>query len=211
MDRNVRFWMVILTFVLLAGTTFSPVASANPPEDGDWTPAANGCWYRGSFWNMPGPSFSVSSCESGDCPSHRVYYDPQYGYYEYWCPPQMGITLPPAPADTAQPMLPLVVMPAPVTAPQAQPCVPPSTVSLVVMPALVTAPQAQQCVLPSTVPFTYDTPWGTFVTFDHWARAFYRYHDRCPIEADIWDFWSTQGVVTAGLVDVCRGCVLVDP
>ena len=188
MDRNVRFWLVMFTLVLLVGTVLSPVTSANPPEGGDWTLAANGCWYRGSFWKMPGPSFDVGSCEAGGCPSHRVYYDPAFGYYEYWCPSELEVAAPPAPAtDTVQPM-PLVVVPAPVI-----------------------APPVQQCSLPPTVPFAYDTPWGTFVTFDNWTRHFYRYHDRCPVEADIWDFWSTQGVSAAGLVNVCKGCVLVDP
>jgi len=184
MTYRARFFE-ILSVIVFVGLAFAPVASAETPPGDEWMPSGNGCWYRGNFWQGTGQPFTVSGCEPGVCPSHRVYYDPQHGYFEYWCPPSPGAVMPPV-SVAPQPTPPPIVLPP-------------------------TGPQVQACTLPGTTPFNYDTPWGTFVTFDNWARAFYRYNDRCPTEADIWDFWATQGIPAACRVDVDRGCLLVDP
>lgn len=184
MTHRTRFFGMVCVIVFI-GLAIVPIAWAEPPSGDEWIPAGNGCWYRGNFWQGAEPPFTGGGCEPGICPSHRVYFDPQYGSLEYWCPPASGGVASPELAEI-RPAQPSVVQPP-------------------------TSPQVQACALPPTTPFTHETPWGTFVTFDNWARAFYRYHDRCPTEADIWDFWSTQGIPAACRVDVDRGCLLVDP
>ena len=45
---------------------------------------------------------------------------------------------------------------------------------------------------PPMLPDRYHIPWGTFGTYDNWAREFYRQHGRSPNEQDIRDFWYSQ-------------------
>jgi hypothetical protein len=35
-------------------------------------------------------------------------------------------------------------------------------------------------------------PWGTFGTYDNWARQFYKAHGRLPTDQDVADFWYSQ-------------------
>ena len=42
------------------------------------------------------------------------------------------------------------------------------------------------------IPDRYHMHWGTFGTYDNWAREFHRQHGRSPNEQDISDFWYSQ-------------------
>jgi len=172
MCHYVRQTIIVLSVTLLLGMAFTPAALAwEPSGQMSWYPGPDGCWYKGNVWWLPGSSLSPPRCEPDNCPSHGAHYDPNYGYYEYWCP-----TSRPAPQQ------PIVhrVQPVPL-----QPVVTYSQVML--LPS-----KSPACDMPQVIPFRYDMSWGTFVTYDNWASAFYRYHEHCPREQDIWDYWDSQ-------------------
>jgi len=163
--------IIVLSVTLLLAMAFTPTALAwEPSGKMNWSAGPNGCWYKGNAWWLPGSSFSPPHCEPGNC-GHGAYYDPNYGYYEYWCPaPQ------PAPQHP-------IAHPVQVT---------PSRAAVTYPQEMLSASMSPDCDMPQVIPFRYDMSWGTFVTYDNWASAFYRYHEHCPGEQDIWDYWYSQ-------------------
>lgn len=162
------FWS--LTVVLILGLVWVSGALAwGPPGSDGWYQGPDGRWYQGAPWGIP------------QYPSGYPYYWPD-GYIQYPYPPTYyyeGYYAPACPL----PAPPVYVEPSP-------PCAYPLS-----EPYYWTgsAPPAGVCYsAPPVIPDRYHVKWGTFDTYDNWARAFYREHGRCPNEQDVRDFWWSQ-------------------
>jgi hypothetical protein len=54
-------------------------------------------------------------------------------------------------------------------------------------------PLAQQVYVNPCAPnVDLRSSWGTFGSYDNWAREFYRVHGRSPNDQDVRDFWWSQ-------------------
>ena len=172
MCHQIEQLIIVLSLILLMGMAFTPAALAwEPSGNMSWSQGPDGCWYKGDSWWLPGSLASAPLCEPDNCPSHGARYDPDDGYSEYWCPvPQPTTQQPKAQRVQAVPSQPVVTYP---------------HVGL-------SASKPPECDMPRVIPFRFDMSWGTFLTYDDWASAFHRYHEHCPVEQDIWDFWDSQ-------------------
>jgi len=173
---------VMLLVVVLVGAFIAPAALAWGPAGRDgWYQGPTG-WYQGAApWGgpqnptyaggygypyYPGYAGSGPSCAPGTCSGYNTplpYQDYVYeGYYAPYC-----------------------------TVPQPYLYTQPSVAPLYQQPF---NPQGcYNCApLPSPADRCGGGSWGTFGTYDNWAREFSRMHGRNPNEQDIHDYWYSQ-------------------
>jgi hypothetical protein len=171
---------VVLTVVVLLGAFLAPAALAWGPAGRDgWYQGPNG-WYQGTMpWVGPQYSGYASGAVYPNCttyPNVGSYCAPG-GYYDYNRPSQNyvyeGYYVPLYPVP--EPHIVVQPLPAPVYPQPFQP---------------------QGCYNCAPLPTYTDRcqgGWGTFGTYENWARQFTHEHGRYPNDQDVRDFWYSQG------------------
>jgi len=166
-----------LSVLLMLGLVFASVAFAwGPPGRDGWYHGPDGGWHQGSPWGVPQypsgyPYFWPDGYTQYPYPSPYYKYE---GYYAPACPL-------PAPPVYIEPSPPVYVEPPPCAYPLSEPYTWSGPI-----------PTGMCYSAPPVIPDRYHIQWGTFGTYDNWARAFYREHGRCPNEQDVRDFWWSQ-------------------
>jgi hypothetical protein len=167
MFGSVKRIIVVLFLFLLLSAIVTPVSLAWGPAGSDgWYLGPNGQWYQGTPWSSQGYAYGSPNYYPNGYSNYSYPY-PGYNQSQY-----QGYYVPycaPGPQPYVQ------VQPAP-------PPPPPPTYQF----------EPYNPCQPPIVPDRFHMSWGTFGTYDNWARQFYREHGRSPNDQDVSDFWYSQ-------------------
>lgn len=178
--------VVALSVMLLLSSSLVTVASAWAPHSGQPRPYAQP--YQAPYYNPTYPSYQPTTpyYYPPNYQTNNYYYPPNYQGNNYYYPNNYGANACHPPnyqfyANCGQP--PVVVLRPPVYVRPVPVYVKP--VPVYVQPAPVYVNQAPPFV-------DYKNSWGTFGSYDNWARCFYDEHGRPPNSQDVNDFWYSQ-------------------
>lgn len=214
MYRYVPTAIAALAVAVLLGTLFAPIAGAQGPA---WCPYP-GAYYGDSWLSNYYSSYSYGYGSGANCYNQPYYgqsYNNQSNYYQpysqyypqayfnyCYLPPQQ-VAVKPAKVKTIyvqqptpEPVYVYVQQPYQVQQPQViyvQPTPCPAPQTIYVQPAPAPCPVVETAFqVPTCGAIPHDIAWGSFGTYDNWARAFEQQHCRFPTAQDECDFWWSQ-------------------